>query len=165
MTKTQQVLLAIAILVVGCVAGVVAAPYLSQSGIVGATASGGPVFYSDLSIAGNLFAGPNFTQITSKGVYVGTTQVGGGTLVSKYVCSTATWNPAPVATSSQQTLDISTPGVTLGDVEFASLATSTQGLSLEANASTTATSSVILSNNSAAAVDIATTTVKVCYTH
>ena len=88
-----------------------------------------------------------------------------GTLVTGYMCNSATWNPASVASNTAINLDVATPGVSLGDVEFASLATSTQGLQLEANASTTATSTVILSNTGIAAVDIATTTVKVCYSH
>lgn len=111
-----------------------------------------------------------------QGLYAGTTQqfsvnstgqltLGGGTAVSKFACFTATWNPPSVASNTAVTVDVSTPGVTLGDIEQTSLATSTQGLQLEANASTTATSSVILSNTGIAAVDIATTTVKVCYTH
>ena len=88
-----------------------------------------------------------------------------GTLVTGYQCNSATWNPPSVASNTSQQVDVATPGVSLGDVEFASIATSTQGLQIEANASTTGTSTVILSNAGLAAVDIATTTVKVCYSH
>lgn len=98
----------------------------------------------------------------------GTLTIGsGGTALSNYKCFTASWNPAAVGSSTAATLDIATPGVTLGDSENASIATSTQGLAVTASASTTATSTITLfdSDNTGVALDIATTTAKICYFH
>jgi len=170
MNTTYKVLIGVVIgLLVATGVGYLIAHDTITSSSLGGVVGVGQVQTNTFWFVNGLFAGTSQQwSVSSAGLMTttgGLTLGSSGTKVSTYSCSTATWNPPSVATTSQQTLDVSTPGVTLGDVEQASLATSTQGLSIEANASTTATSTVILSNNSAAAVDIATTTVKVCYTH
>lgn len=88
-----------------------------------------------------------------------------GTSLEQVVCSDATtWNPGSVASTSIATLDVTTTGFALGDTLFAGLATTTQGLGLLTSASTTDVVRVTLfqPDFDAVALDLATTTVKVC---
>ena len=96
------------------------------------------------------------------GVTVGSS----GTKVSAFACYTATWNPGTVTSSTYASTTLSTPGVALGDIEYASIATSTQNLTLEANVLSAGSSTAILSVPSTGVSSaVATTTVKICYIH
>lgn len=81
-------------------------------------------------------------------------------------CSSATtWNPVAVSTTTLATLDVAVPGTTLNSIYVASLGTSTRNLILSVFGTSTATATVQLSQpdfDAGAAVDIATTTVRVC---
>lgn len=115
--------------------------------------------------------------INTSGVYVGTISstaialssltIGGGTAITGYKCATSSWNPAAAGSSTAINTDITLTGVVMGDTVAVSLTTSTQGLLLKGNASTSDVVNVILSDpdNSGAAIDIGTSTLKACYTH
>ena len=89
-----------------------------------------------------------------------------GTAITGLKCvSDTAFNPATVASSTPATATTSLTGVALGDFVFATIATSTQGLELYAYASATNVATYILSNpdGDLATVDLATTTLKICY--
>lgn len=101
----------------------------------------------------------------------GTFSIGGGTEIQKYACSSVTWNPGSLTTSTitnATSVDLAVSGVVLGDLCHASLdsATSTSlgvGCSIAANG----TGTITLSNRgfTNAAIDAATGTAKFCYWH
>lgn len=82
-------------------------------------------------------------------------------------CSVTSWNPAAVGSTTVASVDVTLTGAKLGDVIQTALGTSTQGLTLEGNVTSTNKVNIILSDgdNSGAATDIATTTIRVCMTH
>lgn len=102
------------------------------------------------------------TTFTSTGaVTVGT----GGTAVDLVACSAATeWNPGSVGSTTVQSLDVTVTGFSMGDIAVASISSTTSGLGLLATASTTNLVRVTLfqPDFDAAAVDLASTTVRVC---
>lgn len=91
------------------------------------------------------------------------------TAISARNCATATWNPAAVGSTTVATLDLFVSGYAAGDILQASISTGTQGLAVIAvgTTTTTGTTTIVLfdPDNTSAAVDIATTTAKVCYVH
>ena len=181
MTKTTQVLLAIAILVIGLVAGMFMGSHMSSVSLGAAGFAGGPQFASDIAVLGNIFTGASATQLTSNGTVVAAVSstvstnsltVGGGTAVTKRSCATATWNPGSVASSGAASglyvtsTDIALPGTVAGDLCVASLSSATSsGLSTDCTITGTATATIALYNISGSAIDPATGTAKVCYTH
>lgn len=170
MTKSKIVLLAIVALVIGFTLGVYG-DRAANSGALGATV------YDVLHQAGDLRQGLNDVLMFTNGTFVGpiaSTTIGtGGTKISIYSCTSVTWNPGAVGSTTVATVDVpatstaNPTGPALGDLAFASIATSTQGLTIEGNVSSTGVISALLSDgdNSGAAIDIATTTLKVCYIH
>jgi hypothetical protein len=89
----------------------------------------------------------------------------GGKVTARYLTNTATWDPA--ATAATQGASVSTTvtvtGAAVGDVAMAghTAFTGAQAAALEANVSATDTVTVRLVNTTAAAVDLATGTLKV----
>lgn len=130
------------------------------------------VFEGGIDITGDgVLQVDNTTVINSSGAFVGASQptsltVGsGGTAIDLVACSSATsWNPGAVGSTTVATTDVTVTGFTLGDIAIASLATTTQGLGVLTSASTTGVIRVTLfqPDFDAAAVDLATTTVRVC---
>ena len=104
--------------------------------------------------------------------YTGAVTIGsGGTAINKYKCYTdATFDPGSVSSSTAAaTLAFLTPSVTAGDIIVASLnsVTSTQLWGLDAkvtagSGTATATTTLYLIGREAAAVNLSTTTAKVC---
>ena len=95
-----------------------------------------------------------------------------GTALSKVYCATATWNPGSVASSGATqggyvtSTDIALAGAVMGDTCSASLSSATSsGLSTDCTVTNTATATIALYNISSGAIDPATGTAKVCYTH
>lgn len=84
-------------------------------------------------------------------------------------CSSQTWNPAAVGSSTVASVDVAVTNYVLGDIiDSATLATSTQGLGI--NAVTTSTTGIVTAllfdpDNTGVAIDIATTTITVCTSH
>lgn len=94
-----------------------------------------------------------------------------GTLVTGYKCATSTWNPGSLTvatgTSPATTTDIALSGAALGDICTASLSSATTtDASIECNIAQAATATIQLSNiGRNNALDYATGTAKVCFTH
>lgn len=74
--------------------------------------------------------------------------------------SSATWNPASVAAGSTTSTTISVVGAVLGQRTTASFSLSLQGMILGSYVSAADTVTVVLNNNTAGALDIASGTVK-----
>lgn len=170
MTNTQKVIGVVLVLLVGIL--------LIGSLSRGAKSLGGVYHLVEESFEGGIdltgdgdLEVDNTIVINSSGAFVGasaptTLTVGtGGTAIDLIACSSATsWNPGAVSSSTVASTSVTVAGFTLGDILVASLATSTQGLGLFVSASTTGAAVVTLVNpaRDAAAVDLATTTVRVC---
>lgn len=100
----------------------------------------------------------------------GTLTIGpSGTAITKYLCGTATWDPAAIGTSTTAvSVDIAVPGATYGDIVLASLgnpaATTTPLLwSVSGSITGTATATVTLYNfSTTTAINLATSTAKAC---
>lgn len=97
--------------------------------------------------------------------------IGGGTAITAYKCATATFNPGSLATSTitnATTTDIALTGAVTGDTCSASLDSATSSaIAVACNITGNATATLRVSNlgTTNAAIDIATGTAKVCYTH
>ena len=88
-----------------------------------------------------------------------------GTTFNQYRCDTATWDPDSVSSSTAPaTLDISNTGASLGDPVIASFdsATSTSQWMVYGKVTGSGTSTISLEGVSGAAVDLSTSTAKVC---
>lgn len=125
----------------------------------------GPVSFA--STISRLASGVKTTLLNSSGVFIGSLAPGNGTTISSYSCTSASWNPAAVTTTTLATATTSASSAALGDVVDSSLATTTQGLDLYSYVSAAGVISSQLSQPDidAASLDLATTTLKVCYTH
>lgn len=106
----------------------------------------------------------NFTTLTATSF-----ALGGGIAKTLSTCATSSWNPSAVSSTTAATIDISATGYVQGDATLASLSTSTQGLGILAISTSSATGTVTAvlfdPDNTGTAIDIATTTVQVCYSH
>lgn len=88
-----------------------------------------------------------------------------GADIEQIACSAdTTWNPGAVGSTTVATIDVTVTGFALGDILSGSIATTTQGLGVLVNASTTDVARVTLfqPDFDAVALDLATTTVQVC---
>lgn len=114
----------------------------------------------------------NFTQLGVEELKTGsgcddsgTYSTCAGSAIDLQVCSAATtWDPGSVASTSVSSVDVTVTGFTLGDTLTATLGTTTQGLGTLVSASTTNVARVTLfqPDFDAVALNLATTTVKVC---
>ena len=75
--------------------------------------------------------------------------------------SSATWNPASVATGAETSTTIAVAGAALGNYVQASFSLDLQALTLTAYVSSANTVTAVLANNTAGAVDLASGTLKV----
>ena len=102
------------------------------------------------------------TSITSKrnpgGGTLTATQIGIHTLAVGQARATATWDPGEVAAGAATSTTITVSGAALGDFALASFSLSLAGLTLSAYVSATNTVTVVLSNLTAAAVDLSSGT-------
>lgn len=93
----------------------------------------------------------------------------GGTAISFYKCGTATWNPVSIGstTTALASTSVTVGGAALGDVAIVSISNSTSSELWRITAKVTAasTTQVMLTSLSADALDLTTTTVKVCVFH
>lgn len=121
---------------------------------------------SIVDMSGN-YVGSQTGVVSSTSGNFNSLSISGGTAITGFVCTTTTWNPSAAGSTTVATVDVTTTGIVLGDLVFASIATSTRGLGLDAEASTTDITAISLSDpdNTGAAIDISTTTLKVCYLH
>lgn len=93
--------------------------------------------------------------------------IGGGTPITKYLSTTATWNPASLAaigwgvSVSRASTTVTLTGAALGDIALASFSLDLQGLELSAYVSSANTVTCLLVNNSASAVNLAEGTLRV----
>lgn len=79
-----------------------------------------------------------------------------GTLVA--IDASVTWDAASIANGAKEAKDITVTGAALGDFVLCSLGVALSNLSLTASVKSTDTVTMILSNNSGGAVDLASTT-------
>ena len=98
------------------------------------------------------------------------TTIGGGTLINKFSCATASWNPLALGTSTPNaaatTTDIALTGAVAGDLCVGSLSSATSSSAIiTCNISASATATLQLVSISSSALDLATGTAKVCYIH
>jgi len=89
------------------------------------------------------------------------TQVGIHTLAVGQAATSATWDPASIAAGSYATTTVSVPGATLGDFALASFSIDISALDLSCYVSAANTVTVVLSNHTAAAVDLNSATLRV----
>ena len=75
--------------------------------------------------------------------------------------ATATWDPGSIADGDTATTTISVSGASLGDYTVSSFSLSLSGLNLTSYVSATDTVTVVLSNNTGGAIDLASGTLKV----
>ena len=71
----------------------------------------------------------------------------------------ATWDAASIAIGAMESVDITVTGAALGDFVLVSIGTDTLDLTLTAQVTAADTVTVTLANNTAGAVDLASTTV------
>lgn len=84
-----------------------------------------------------------------------------GTAFPEPLTSSATWNPASVADKSSTTTNITVTGAVLGNAVSPSFSLSLAGLQLTGYVSAADTVTVVLSNLTGGAVDLASGTLKV----
>jgi hypothetical protein len=95
---------------------------------------------------------------------------GGGTLTGTKVNlkswavgqveGSATWNPGSIANGSFEAKDVTVAGAALGDYAIASFSLDVQDLQMSADVTAANRVTVVLTNNTGAAVDLASGTVK-----
>lgn len=89
------------------------------------------------------------------------TQIGIHSLAVTQLKVTATWDPASVSVGASVTTTVTVTGAALGDFTLASFSLSLSGLVLTSYVSAANTVTVVLSNPTAAAVDLASGTLAV----
>lgn len=135
----------------------------------------GSTSYDISYLVGDVYQGMSNVLMFTGGVFVGpanttSLKVNSGTAITGRSCNTVSWNPPAVgpyvaATSSTST-DILLTGAVLGDLCSASLTSATSSAAdISCNVSATGTSTISLYNTGTIALDLATGTAKVCYTH
>ena len=77
-----------------------------------------------------------------------------------FLSGTATWNPPSVAVGGSITTTVSVPGSVMGDIVVASFTNDLQGMTLSAYVSSAGTVTVVLTNNTASAINLASGTLK-----
>src|SRR5690606_2173798 len=73
---------------------------------------------------------------------------------------TATWNPPSIPMNGSASTTVSIPGAVMGDIVMASFTNDLQGMTISAYISAAGTATVVLTNNTAAAINLASGTVK-----
>jgi len=102
-----------------------------------------------------------FTSRNPAGGTLASTQVGIHSWAVGQLETTATWNPASISAALSVTTTVTVTGAALGDYAIASFSLSLSGLTLTAYVSAANTVTVVLANNTAAAVDLASGTLSV----
>jgi len=101
------------------------------------------------------------TKRNPSGGTLTTTQVGIHSLAVGQVEVTATWNPDSIANGSSASTTVTVSGAALGDYAIVSFSLDLSGLTLSAYVSAANTVTVVLSNLTGAAVNLASGTVSV----
>lgn len=73
----------------------------------------------------------------------------------------ATWNPGSIVDGNEEAVDVTVPGVKLGDFVFASFSLDVADLSLTADVTAADTVTAVLANNTGGAVDLGSGTLRV----
>lgn len=125
-------------------------------------AGSGPAHWQNESFLQGMTAGTGAQFSVSN---VGALTIGSsGTAVSNYYCGSVSYNPPSRETASSTSTGFSLTGVALGDTLVASFATSTQGIELHPYVNHAGSTTVSFVNNTGGTIDLATSTLKVCYT-
>ena len=128
-------------------------------------------YFSQSQSLGAAGIGPNHYQAENflQGLYIGASKY--ATKETTFSCATASWNPGSLATSTitnATSVDIALPGAVVGDLCQGSFTSATStSIAVDCNIAATATGTMQLTNLGItnAAIDLATGTAKVCYTH
>ena len=117
-----------------------------------------------------------YDKLVSEDINVGTSTAsvhnpGGGTLTGTQVGlhtfavgqlkTTTTWDAASITVGGSEEKDVTVTGAALGDFALSSLSVDTQGLVLSAKVTATNTVTVVLSNTTTVAIDLASATLAV----
>lgn len=78
-----------------------------------------------------------------------------------FLTGTATWDPGSIADQAFEAVDVTVTGAALGDVAFAGFSLDVQDLVISATVTAADTVTVVLSNQTSGAVDLASGTVRV----
>lgn len=89
------------------------------------------------------------------------TQIGIHSFAVGQLKTTTTWDAGSIAIGSCEEKDVTVSGAALGDFAIASMSVDTQGLDMSAKVTATNTVTVVLSNNTSAAIDLASATLAV----
>jgi|SRR3990172_1764916 len=114
------------------------------------------VVQEDLSVGVDTTTSPN-----PSGGTLASTQIGLHSLAVGQLKVSATWDPGSVGAGASTTTTVTVSGASLGDFSITSFSLSLGGLTLTSYVSATNTVTVVLANNTAAAVDLASGTLAV----
>jgi hypothetical protein len=89
------------------------------------------------------------------------TQISLSTFAVTQLEVTTTWNPSSIANGAEEAKEITVTGAALGDYAIASFSLDVSDLQLDANVTAANTVTAVLSNNTGAAVDLASGTLSV----
>lgn len=110
----------------------------------------------------DLSVGTGAVNVTAPGGgTLASTQIGIHSLAVGQVKVTATWNPSSIAAGATETTTVTVSGASLGDFSLASFSLSLQGMQLTSYVSAANTVTVVLSNLTGSAVDLASGTLAV----
>ena len=93
------------------------------------------------------------------------TQISLSSLALGQAAGSATWDPGEVAVGAKVSTTVTVSGAALGDFALASFSLDVQELSLTATVSATNTVEIVLANNTAAAVNLESGTVRALVFH
>lgn len=136
---------------------------------------GGGIGYDAIYQVGDIYQGLSQVLAFRDGVMTANVsssqvQIGGGTAITSFSCNTASWNPLSIGTSSVNiaatSTDIALTGAVVGDTCSGSLTSATSSAArIQCTITGNATATLGLLNTGTAALDLATGTAKVCYSH
>lgn len=139
----------------------------------GSVALGGTTNYDQLSTTDG-YSVDGTSIIDGSGVFVGavngtTLQLDSGTTVNELTCTTATWNPAAISSTTIASTSVAIAGIAVGDIMWASLdsATSSDDWYMTANVRNAGSSTAFLvpavgSAAYTAGLNLTTSTLRVC---
>lgn len=183
MTKLKIVLSAVALLAIGFGLGVYGHSLLVNKVAPGAS-GGGPVEYTAKHFVGDVYNGMNDVLMMSAGVFVGqinsaysntfssSTNITGLLTLGGNNCTTFSWDPAAISSSTSASTSVAFAGSLLSDLPISALETASSPGQwvMSASFGPAGSSSVVLQAVPSAAVgsawvaglDLVTTTVRVC---
>lgn len=115
----------------------------------------------NLGIANTTIQAPSGGTLPGTQLSLTSLAIGG----AKGYATTATWNPSSVSAAQSTTTTVNVPGAQLGDFALASFSLDLAGCTMSAYISSANTVTVVISNPTTAAIDLASGTVRVLVFH